>query len=105
MTVEVFTTNALRAMLAVAITGATVTTLDYIAKQVSSDVGTFSWVAPSAWAAGQLGMKTHELRKAIHDLKDASKVCRPDTDVEIDIETGDVRIKSTGEEIGNVYDG
>lgn len=65
-------------------------------------IATFIWTANVGYAADMLGITDQEMRKAIHKLKHACGVLGGNDDVEIDTETGEVRIRSTGEEIGNV---
>ena len=58
-------------------------------------------LAPSHELARRLGIPYSRLRKAVHRIKNQG--VRPNKDVVIDDQTGDVFYKDTGEWIGNVY--
>lgn len=76
----------------------------FAAGYAADRLATFIWTTNVGYAADMLGISPQDMRNAIHAIKDACKVLGGADQIEIDTETGDVRIRGTEEDIGNVGD-
>jgi hypothetical protein len=67
-----------------------------------------NWTHKVRTIANKLGRSTDEIDDAIHGVKDGMRGSGPasqrNPDVEVDTVSGDVRIKGTGDIIGNIFD-